>query len=38
VLPYLVNTRLFDLDYPEDIGPVEQALSRLDQPFDVLGR
>ena len=26
VLPFFVETRLFDLDYPEDIAPMEQAL------------
>ena len=28
VLPFFVETALFDLDYPEDIAPVEEALSR----------
>ncbi len=27
VLPFFVETMLFDLDYPEDIAPMEQALS-----------
>ena len=27
ILPFFVETRLFDLDYPEDIAPVEQALN-----------
>jgi len=30
VLPFIVETGLFDLDYPEDIGPVEEALDRLE--------
>jgi len=30
VLPFFVETMLFDLDYPEDIAPMEQAL-RLQQ-------
>jgi CMP-N,N'-diacetyllegionaminic acid synthase len=30
VLPFVVKTRLFDLDYPEDIGPMEEALNRLE--------
>jgi N-acylneuraminate cytidylyltransferase len=29
VLPFLVETALFDLDYPEDVGPVEEALLQL---------
>ena len=28
VLPFFVETVLFDLDYPEDIAPMEEALSR----------
>ena len=31
VLPFIVDTMLFDLDYPDDIAPVEQALRRLEQ-------
>jgi CMP-N,N'-diacetyllegionaminic acid synthase len=34
VLPFVVKTRLFDLDYPEDIGPMEEALSRLEHNPD----
>lgn len=34
VLPFVVKTTLFDLDYPEDIPSVEQALSRLDYRLD----
>ena len=30
VLPFFVETMLFDLDYPEDIAPMEQALSRRE--------
>jgi CMP-N,N'-diacetyllegionaminic acid synthase len=29
VLPFLVETTLFDLDYPEDVAPVEEALLQL---------
>ena len=35
VLPFVVDTALFDLDYPEDIAPVEDALVRLGQGLDV---
>ena len=31
VLPFIVETQLFDLDYPEDVAPVELALRRLEQ-------
>lgn len=34
VLPFVVKTRLFDLDYPEDIGPAEEALVRLEHSLD----
>jgi N-acylneuraminate cytidylyltransferase len=34
VLPFVVKTRLFDLDYPEDIGPAEEALGRLEHSLD----
>jgi CMP-N,N'-diacetyllegionaminic acid synthase len=34
VLPFVVKTRLFDLDYPEDIGPMEEALNRLEHGLD----
>lgn len=37
VLPFLVETQLFDLDYPEDIPPVEQALLRQQRGEDVAG-
>ena len=30
VLPFVVKMELFDLDYPEDIGPMEEALTRLE--------
>jgi CMP-N,N'-diacetyllegionaminic acid synthase len=30
VLPFFVETKLFDLDYPEDIAPMEQALKRQE--------
>ena len=33
VLPFLVDTELFDLDYPDDIAPVEEALMRLEAGF-----
>lgn len=35
VLPFIVEAGLFDLDYPEDIPPVEQALNRVDDGIDV---
>jgi N-acylneuraminate cytidylyltransferase len=35
VLPFIVETTLFDLDYPEDIPPVEDALRRLEQGLDL---
>ncbi len=42
VLPFLVETTLFDLDYPEDIAPMEQALLRLEKglgfPRELPGR
>ena len=31
VVPFIVESQLFDLDYPEDVAPVEQALLRLEQ-------
>jgi CMP-N,N'-diacetyllegionaminic acid synthase len=31
VLPFFARTRLFDLDYPEDVAPVERALILLQQ-------
>jgi N-acylneuraminate cytidylyltransferase len=34
VLPFVVKMGLFDLDYPEDIGPMEEALSRLEHSLD----
>ena len=30
VLPFIVHTKLFDLDYPDDIPPVAEALRNLD--------
>ena len=30
VLPYIVEDRLFELDYPEDIPAVEEALKRIE--------
>lgn len=30
VLPFIAETGLFDLDYPEDIAPMEDALRHLD--------
>ena len=35
VLPFVVETALLELDYPEDIGPVEDALLRLEQGVDI---
>jgi CMP-N,N'-diacetyllegionaminic acid synthase len=35
VLSIIVDTTLFDLDYPEDIAPVEQALGRLEQGLEL---
>jgi CMP-N,N'-diacetyllegionaminic acid synthase len=35
VLPFLMDVTLFDLDYPEDIAPVEQALARLEQGLEL---
>jgi CMP-N,N'-diacetyllegionaminic acid synthase len=35
VLPFIVDTTLFDLDYPEDIAPVELALRRLERGFEL---
>lgn len=35
VLPFMVDTTLFDLDYPDDIPPVEEALVRLDQGIEL---
>ncbi len=34
VLPFIVDTGLFDLDYPEDVKPVEQALVALDRTLE----
>jgi hypothetical protein len=36
VLPFFVETMLFDLDYPEDIAPMEQALSRRETGWELL--
>jgi CMP-N-acetylneuraminic acid synthetase len=36
VLPFFVETMLFDLDYPEDIAPMEQALSLQETGREVL--
>jgi N-acylneuraminate cytidylyltransferase len=35
VLAFVVETELFDLDYPEDIPPVEAALHALDAGGDI---
>jgi CMP-N,N'-diacetyllegionaminic acid synthase len=35
VLPFVVETTLFDLDYPEDIEPVERALGLLEQGLEL---
>jgi hypothetical protein len=37
VVPFVVDTQLFDLDYPEDVAPVEDALLRLEAGQDVFG-
>lgn len=37
VLAFVVESRLFDLDYPEDVPPVEDALRRLQAGDDVFG-
>jgi N-acylneuraminate cytidylyltransferase len=34
VLPFIVETALFDLDYPDDIGPMEQALQDLERGIE----
>ena len=36
VLPFFVETMLFDLDYPEDIAPMEQALSSREAGSELL--
>lgn len=35
VLPFIMDTKLFDLDYPDDIEPVEQTLARLEQGLEL---
>jgi len=35
VLPFILDTQLFDIDYPEDVAPVEEALSRLELGLDL---
>jgi CMP-N,N'-diacetyllegionaminic acid synthase len=35
VLPFIVETNLFDLDYPEDIAPMERALRGGDGTVDI---
>jgi len=35
VLPFFVETKLFDLDYPEDLAPMEQALRRKEAGIDL---
>ena len=37
-LPFIVETTLFDLDYPEDIAPMERALVRLEQGRGIEGQ
>ncbi len=32
VLPYILNEQLLEVDYPEDIPAVEEALKRMEQP------
>ncbi len=36
VLPFFVETMLFDLDYPEDIAPMEHALSLQEAGRELL--
>jgi len=38
VLPFVVETGLFDIDYPEDVAPVEEALSRLELGLELPGQ
>jgi CMP-N,N'-diacetyllegionaminic acid synthase len=35
VLPFIIETDLFDIDYPEDVPPVEEALSRLERGLEL---
>ena len=35
VLPFVMDTTLVDLDYPEDVEPVERALALLEQGHDL---
>lgn len=35
VLPFIVDRVPLELDYPEDVGPVEEALRLLEQGFEV---
>lgn len=35
VLPFIVETNLFDLDYPEDIAPMERALRGSGDSIDI---
>lgn len=35
VLPFIVETGLLDLDYPEDIAPMQRALERIDQGVEI---
>ena len=37
-IPFIVETTLFDLDYPEDIAPMERALVRLEQGRGIEGQ
>ena len=36
VLPFIVETQLFDLDYPEDIEPVVAALGKSEHDIQLL--
>jgi CMP-N,N'-diacetyllegionaminic acid synthase len=35
VLPFFVETKLFDLDYPEDIAPMQEALTRREAGMEL---
>jgi len=37
VIPFILNEQLFELDYPENIPAIEEALSHLHQQEDVTG-
>jgi CMP-N,N'-diacetyllegionaminic acid synthase len=35
VLPFVIETGLFDIDYPEDVAPVEEAMRCLELDLDL---